>query len=494
MQFQELKSTFRQAVVTGGFTSLKDVPEKYTVGVPERLLGKWMAEALRVPPVDKLPDNPRLVNGCSIGADPECTFATALGVKKPAMEFGLQTGLAFGIDMNGRLMELRPTPSRFALDVVASILAELRWLAFFHPETRNYYWLAPPWDGQDGLGGHVHFARKRHREELINEVGYIGGVYSLLTRVGVFNKGLNDYRTTKTKYGKTHDFRPQRHGFEFRGYPTWLDSPWLAYFVLVISKLALMDPQLVEGIMRTAYDIPKNVPNALSNLLSFYKNVDDDARIALNALDKWGLPKQQGVDLRANWGLLYPEALKLADRPDYYPAMIEGTEAERQDIFDYLIKREPIQPRIPKCNWAPEKLPAGYTWMPKVSQTYHRIGIGEIISDLVFHNNCVVALQTSDNQNYMMVEAPNRACDEGFNALCGLVDGRLEVNRRKGDIYNLYLPPSLRTNETIPKVKKVLTSGLFPIWTVKDVREDSYSKWLARKQQRVNVIGKELEL
>ena len=496
MQFSEIKAGFMKSVVTHGFTSLQEVPEEYKTGVPPHVLERWMSDKNHAVPA-RIPNKPRLVNGFAMGADPELSFMLN-GVHKSALDFGLQTGLAFGIDMNGRLAELRPKPSRFCLDIVASVLAELRWMAMFHPQTLQFQWVAKAFNGQDGIGGHVHLARKRCVNGMNEEIRGLSHLYSLLTYSNVFDKANNDTRQVKTKYGKAGDYRFQRHGYEYRGFPTWLDSPWLAYFVLVMSKLTMVDPELVFEMYRNTIKSSRLIGLGLTNLLSYYKNVDDDAWIAYNALSKWGLPGQgkEGMDIKANWGILYPEGLKLGGRPSYYPGMIDGSPNDKQDVFNYLVKKEPIPPGIPLCTWGPQRLPDGYTWLPTITQTYHKIGLGEIVSDLVCNDALIVQLNTSDHPNMISVEVRDNRLEAGLAALKGLVPGT-EIYRRGGNanIVSIFLPGSLRTNELIPQVKKVLTSGLFPIWKVQDVQKDSFANWFKQHQVKAEkFIGKELIL
>lgn len=493
MEFAEIKYTFFKSLVEHGCSNVAELPKGMMDGVPPTLIDKWVEQFKSAPPITCIPQFPRLVNRYTIGADPEFSLADC-GKLFPAQKIGLQTGLAFGMDMNGRLAELRPAPSRFVLDVVASMLAELRWMALYLPNALKFQWWSSPFDGQDGVGGHVHIARQRNEFDRRKDIDGLAHAYSWMTKIGVFNKELNLSRTGHTKYGAANDIRMQKYGYEYRAFPTWLDSPWLAYLVLVISKLAVYNPRLTREI--NYLKNPKSLERAVYNLLAFYKNVDDDAWIAFHALRKWGLPKQMGLDFRSNWGILYPKQPALP-AGKYYPSMISGGDAERQAIFDYLVNKADIKPELPICNWEPRLVPEDYEWLMNIVQTYHRFGVGEISNELVCHKKCIVDVSTMDNKDIIIINYSNFKCEEGARELKKLLPG-LTLTFRNADPGKMYinLPSSLRTFDMIPKVKKVLTSGLFPLWKVSEVKADSWDSWVSKGKGQENrkLVGKELGL
>ena len=110
MEFAEIKYTFFKTLVEHGYSSIVEIPKEVLTDIPTRLIDKWWGQFKDAPEITAIPQNPRLVNRFTIGADPEFSL-TQDGKPFPAMKIGLQTGLAFGMDMNGRLAELRPTPS-----------------------------------------------------------------------------------------------------------------------------------------------------------------------------------------------------------------------------------------------------------------------------------------------------------------------------------------------------------------------------------------------
>jgi len=220
--------------------------------------------------------------------------------------------------------------------------------------------------------------------------------------------------------------------------------------------------------------------------------MDDDAWIAFEALKKWGLPKQNGGDFRSNWGILYPKIQPV--KSGYYPSMIEGGDKEKEAVFQYLINKSPIRPEEPICSWEPKEIPAGYYWMLESSPTYHRQGIGEIVNDLAYSNRYVICITTNENPQ-VRFDSSTFKCAEGMRALVDIMPDKLGAQHLKAPLgaMTIYLPGYLRTYNTVQKVKDVLTSGLFPIWKVKDVRPNSFEKWVVQYKGRVEkLVGKEL--
>ncbi len=501
MEFAELKSTFLKTIVEKGYFFLEEIPADVRVGIPDNFVEKWFKQINTVAPLTAIPQNPRLVNRFTVGADPELTFANPFdGSLTAAMKIGLNTGLAFGMDNNGRLAELRPQPSRFVLDIVASVLAELKWMAVLNPNSLQYNWMSNPWDGQDGVGGHVHLARKLSEAARRFDSSALTNIYSTLLTVGTFNKRMNDYRTNKTKYGSANDVRLQKHGYEFRAFPTWLDSPWLAYLVLVLSKLAVLDSKMIYQMYKNGDGNPKKLERSIVNLLGYYKNVDDDAWIAYTALKKWGLPKQLGMggDFKTEWGIVFPQASSKVPI-SFYPSIIKANDCERQAIFDYLVNKKPIRPDLPECNWEPKELPKGYLWNMSFTQTYHKLGIGEIVHDLACHGSLRLEITTNDQRNIIQYENGKYDLTRGVRELAKLIPGATatETIPDNGEKHiRIWLPSIFRQYDTIPLVRKVLTSGLFPIWNVKDVKEGCFEDWVRNNEVQPSgkFIGKELNL
>ncbi len=327
---------------TYDFTSL--------TGVPPYLVKKWMKKFFAVPEAIEFPTAPRLVNHFSLGADPEFAFVDKNQRYIHAEKLGMNTLLPFGCDMAGRQAELRAYSSRFVLEVVASLVDTLRWIPSFYA-TNSLQWLAPAFINRDGCGGHVHFGRKRPTRDA--EIDILNSITNLLTKMGVFDiQGTKD-RTDLTNFGKLGDFRFQSHGYEYRTFPTWLSSPWVAYLTLVISKLALH-----FGTPITYVNGKEKIQ--LINLLRLYRYLDDDAAIALKAWSLWGTPQYNAMCFKTRWGVydgpVYSALNKKNIQEYYFPSSLKPEEATIRELLYLFLTGTPLKLRDPQPTWEPFQL------------------------------------------------------------------------------------------------------------------------------------------
>src|SRR5438105_15380826 len=150
MNYSDYKRDFIFQLAKSGDCSPNIADPLILSAVPEALRTKWMERFYTATRPEKVPTQPRLLNHFKLGADPEFAIARQVGPQNEifyAEQLQLIAGLCVGADNNGRLVELRPAPSRFALEVVASMLSELRWLAVIRPKTATLNWKAGAYTG-----------------------------------------------------------------------------------------------------------------------------------------------------------------------------------------------------------------------------------------------------------------------------------------------------------------------------------------------------------
>src|SRR5258708_205057 len=119
MKWHEQHEAFKKLAIQQGIYQLQQFNQILPFGcdVPPTKLDKWFNHLLRVP--REFTPQRRYVNRFKIGADPEFIFTCVDSLTRmDAKIFALQQGLAFGMDNNGRLTEIRPYPSRSAMEVV----------------------------------------------------------------------------------------------------------------------------------------------------------------------------------------------------------------------------------------------------------------------------------------------------------------------------------------------------------------------------------------
>jgi hypothetical protein len=347
---------------------------KAGVHIPNELKEKWMKQLERVK-LPESPENMRTLNHFFIGADPEFVMTGANNKYYSAQDFGLDTQRAFGADMSGRQAEIRAYPSRSCVEVVASILETLRWMNVF-VANGDFLWKAPAYYGHDGIGGHIHFGRKRPYRA--HEIKNLDLAVNLLLSAGVLDAEGQGCRRTNTEYGRASDYRLQPHGYEYRTMPTWLCSPEVAHLTLTIAKLTLLHKPQFRFKVSAAQ-------SQILALLATYKAFDDDAAIAYNFIQRWGMPSYVAKDFKAQWGIA-PSMLcdrKYAQAPQKYfiPEVIKPHQYTVETMFNYLTRLLPIATVDARnVTWDLFQLPRG---VHNVQVQQHVTGLAEIGSGLV---------------------------------------------------------------------------------------------------------------
>lgn len=448
----------------------------------------------------ELTNTPRLVNHWALGADPEFVFTETLAVRglDGAKEVGeamrvnaedmkLKAGRAYGADNNGRLVEIRPAPSKWALDMLASMHTTMRWLCILHPKVRRLGWVAGAFKFKDGLGGHVHFGCKRKVAWPV-QVEALDQVDILLEHMGVFPAAECAVRrggdAHKQFYGQYGDYRKQKHGYEYRTFPSWIDSPWMAYLCLVLSKLAAYDPELfVHG----AGKLPQ--PELIRNVLRYYSGLDDDAKLALRALKVHGFPRFIGGDFKTRWGLEgYPAVLKLHNEIKYVPSMIPAEPACIGELWRHFYTGAPIaNGTVPAITWTPTKPPEGFTMLLDLVDTRVQKGLGELIYDLVVH--------IEDVKNTQVCGIRDGYCN--FHIAPKSLVRRMLLPEKALAPLNGYdyphgmigIPLMFREGANAKETRKLLLDGAFPFWKITEATQAKRDAWGAGIVPK-KVIGK----
>src|SRR6266478_6571306 len=334
--------------------------------------------------ITSYPKTPRLVNRFCLGGDPEFTFQGKDGSYIYAENLGLTTLTGFGCDMSGRQAEIRAYPSRFALEVVASIADSLRWMgAVQSGSTLAYNWQATAYNGKDSCGGHIHFGRRRPQLRQL-DTDILDSTTKRLLHEGIFDRySFVERQRTPGHYGKAGDIRVTNHGYEYRTPSTPLSSPWLTYFTLVVNKLmvyhgqSLTNPKPVEGFVE---------------LLKMYEDVDDDAAIALSALRKFGIPRESKEDFKGKWGVSSGlPALEKCNR--FFPSMIKGEDSTCRELFRHFMDGLDIPCRWPKPTWGPYFLPIGFQ---PVNVQPHTLGHLPDVAMNLISKNITVSVNVGD--------------------------------------------------------------------------------------------------
>ena len=453
MIYADEKRKLLQGVVNHG------IPEKdfvkyglATVAVPEFLLTRWKERFYGVNPMVKYPTEPRLVNHYSIGADPEFGFVTATGTYTHAANLNLNTLSAFGCDLCGRQAELRAAPSKFVLEVVASMVDELRWLSLSRPITRKYKWISNGFIGGDGFGGHIHFGRKQ--PGIKSAIKSLDWLTWKLSQVGVLN-GF-EQRRAGTHYGRERDYRVQPYGYEYRGISTWLCNPFIAHLTLTLAKLCIL-----HDLTKAQDDI--NKMNIFS-ILSMFQNEDDDARIALQGLKlRKDIAMGSDDDMKKHWGIY----TGTNSNPNaFYPPIIQPSRTTKHELFLYLTKGLPLKETVPEVTWNPSVLQKD-EFPVEIQQ--HVAGLSEIAQGLLSKYVPVELHSSGGPATLFTLPARYRITPESINkqmAKLKLPRAAFRLgteNKLVADITRRIANNFVVDLEVVNLYKKLLTSGAFPI-------------------------------
>lgn len=416
----------------------------------------------------------RRINHFMLGADPEFMFVIPGGNPEQATRLGLKAGLAFGADQNDRLVELRPAPSRSALEVLASTLAELRFLYRYlsgNPAASLNEWVGSAFLHGDGMGGHVHFGRKRpHQGE---EVKGLDGLAKVMRAAQLFDTQGWNRRSQGDQfhqiYGAYGDTRAQKHGYEYRTLPTWLDNPRLGFLVLTLSKLVLVDPDITS--MWTEQELDPWAK--LQGLAKYYKGRDDDALLLYSMMESPSGFMYRGGDFRGRWGLNGP--VKALGKGFIVPGIIEATPEDISDLFKAFHADAPLTMRECAPTWK-TTVPEGYRWLPRYIEYRRRPNIGDILYDLVEHENMPFQWDF-DSTRSCVINVPH-----WFD--------RTELNKIRGDIevqggksehhFHIRVGQEWRKGALLSHLRRVLLSGALPMWTAEKVLEDSHKVFTSK--------------
>lgn len=192
----------------------------------------------------------------TIGADPEFTcrsrgraihadnFFVALDRRRGSgdgTEPNVITDERFGMDGSGRPFEVRPAPSTDPLEVVENISAIFRGAVAADRRLLGYQWKAGSADGQEPLGGHIHFGTKPGGVQLMEDKDVAHLLDTYLGSLLVLIEGQAGARRRRCGYGGAGDFRNQHYGVEYRTPGSWLVSPYVAAACLCLGKAVVAE-------------------------------------------------------------------------------------------------------------------------------------------------------------------------------------------------------------------------------------------------------------
>jgi hypothetical protein len=215
----------------------------------------------------------------------------------------------------------------------------------------------------------------------------------------------------------------------------------------------------------------------LVGLAKYYKGRDDDAWLLYHAMERPERFAWAGGDFKARWGL----SGQPATTPIVYPSVIPATEQDIADVTTHLLSGSPIPMREPEPNFR-STIPAGYRWILPTVVTNRMPGIGEAIYDLVTHRErSHVRFIFEGDANIFSIFYPRRY--RGIRELHKfrhLSTPRMRIDCAYGggdNRFTVYLGRDWRKPPYLDTARKILRSGLLPLWTIDEVTEQSITEW-----------------
>lgn len=428
----------------------------------------------------------RHLNHFSVGSDPEFSFMNMDGERIEAHSCGLKVGLVAGSDQNERLVELRPWPSTSVVEHLAGILTALRWLYRVYNRTAgSYWWRAGAYFAGDGMGGHVHFGRKRPTRG--EEVAALDGLARAFRATGLFPNREWDRRIQGDRlgqhYGAPGDFRIQRHGYEYRSLPSWLQSPTVAFIAVAASKLAVLDPQITTT---WSNKLPSEVAgNLLRGLAKLYKGRDDDAYILYHLLTRQGddvFRVNYNIDFAPAWGIPRDAKPTKAEEGIILPDSIVPAPEEIVEMREHLLTGSPLAFRLTAPNFT-HSIPTskGYKWLPAHVIPNRRSGFGDLLHNLVQHVQHDFLWDYSNHDEFKVTGMLPVYWSKDETALLKRFFPRVQIRgvAIDGNRTSICVPRCLCQTQSIAGLRAMLlNSGLFPLWTVDTVTDDSIVQWI----------------
>lgn len=272
-----------------------------------------------------------VLNKFWLGCDPEFVVLEGRRAREIEREYGHlfppNRGIGFEVAGCGRVLELRPRPSRVALLLVERIRRQLHALqGFLPPGHRKFAWRSGGHYLHFPLGGHIHFGWPKSTcpsssAFLASHLQALALVTRTLYRANVLSQ-RQATRRLALGYGDLFNHRPQDYyfrpckpvaklpplwgrGWEYRSLNSWLESPQQAHVCLAVCKLALVKPPFTQEFFAYSGETRFSALELLRSFFKFYRNQDSDAESAHETLKTpvrtWA--GHRATDFKVAWGI-----------------------------------------------------------------------------------------------------------------------------------------------------------------------------------------------
>jgi len=387
---------------------------------------------------------PRLVNRFTIGARVMVGARREGELRASATVLG---GFA-RLHQATRSVMVTAKGSRRVLEVVGNLAFGLQGADVLSTHSGAYSWESGGWLKEGfPLSGRVGFARLR-TENRLREVVALDEVMELLISAGVFSREEQKLRNTwpMAPVGLLGDWKKQSWGWEYRGFPSFVESPAQAMLVLTLTKLAVVRPDLIM-LNRTNGDSPEYATHRIKMFLAYFRGLDDDAELCWEMIRRHGLPKKPR-GMNTAWGITF---LPKVERKGIGVVAAEAPKGIQAKIWAALVENTPI-PVIGGYESLMVEIPKGWKPVGMVPMVFRgTLHIGE-------HSN-VVAARLHESE----MEAPTWWAQRQRVKIA-----RLGLKVKSKPSYNFVLS-SYALKRKLSVFKELLCDGSIGVWKLEDV-------------------------
>jgi len=199
--------------------------------------------------------------GYTIGADPEFIIFDAgrkVSARDTYSQFTISSG-EVGYDGHSATGELRPKHARTPHELVCNIGDLI--LRLDEKLGSRYSLRGGHYQGGSPIGGHIHLGVSP-TTKLVNSLSKVNDEFNLLFAEKDKKKRLD------SGYGGSKDYKNQDWGMEYRGFPSWLDSPGMAALYIYKSWEVFKGTQnkvIEEYLNEVVRKLPENHKFVLSS-------------------------------------------------------------------------------------------------------------------------------------------------------------------------------------------------------------------------------------
>src|SRR6185312_6481334 len=191
----------------------------------------------------------------------------------------------------------------------------------------------------------------------------------------------------------------------------------------------------------------------------------------------------KGGDFKARWGINFTKEDAVKD-VKVVPGSIPPHESEVEALFNFFTKKEPLVAKKTEPTWSPTVVPEGFEMVMERTEFLRIAGMGETLTNLCQLKSHPIEFYPVDRNGPGLTISRGlvKILPDDWNERIQKIAPTLPIRTTGSDnsSFSIGLGESWRRVQRIQVLKKVLTSGLFPIWKLKAITPDTKEEWEER--------------